>query len=179
MAAKIDVENLIGSNFEDLLLGSSVANELNGEDSDDILEGRAGDDSLFGGSGNDDRIGGTGVDTLIGGTGGDDLTGGADADVFVYETIADSALTGIGRDRILDFEQGVDLIDLSALGIQDFIFQSAFTGGGTSEVRYQNVGGGAKTLVQIDVDGDGNADSAIIINNAFFNLTEDDFALGG
>ena len=175
----IDVENLIGSNFEDLLLGSSVANELNGEDSDDILEGRAGDDSLFGGSGNDDLIGGTGVDTLIGGTGGDDLTGGADADVFVYETIADSALTGIGRDRILDFEQGVDLIDLSALGIQDFIFQSAFTGGGTSEVRYQNVGGGAKTLVQIDVDGDGNADSAIIINNAFFNLTEDDFALGG
>ena len=107
------------------------------------------------------------------------MTGGADADVFVYEAITDSAVTGVGRDRILDFEQGVDLIDLSALNIEAFIFQSAFTGGGSSEVRYQNVGGGAKTLIQIDEDGDGNADSAIIINNAFFNLTEDDFALGG
>lgn len=175
----IDVENLVGGDYDDLLLGSSVANELTGHDGDDILEGRGGDDVLFGEIGNDDLLGGAGADQLIGGTGGDDLTGGADADVFVYETINDSAVTGTGRDRIMDFEQGADLIDLSALGIDDFIFQAAFTGGGTSEVRYQNVGGGAKTLVQIDIDGDGNADSAIIINNAFFNLTADDFALGG
>ena len=47
--------------------------------------------------------------------------------MFVYQFVSDSALTGIGRDRIMDFEQGVDLIDLSVLGIQDFIFQSAFT----------------------------------------------------
>ncbi|MAP95038.1 MAG: hypothetical protein CMK07_08820 [Ponticaulis sp.] len=174
----IEVENLFGSAFEDHLLGDTGINELYGFDGDDILEGRGGNDELYGLDDNDDLLGGSGNDQLIGGLGGDDLTGGTGADVFVYEAISDSAVTGIGRDRILDFEKGVDLIDLSALGIQDFIYQAAFTGTGTSEVRFQNVGGGTKTLVQIDIDGDGNADSAIIINNAFINLTPDDFALG-
>ena len=174
----IDVEDLFGSFFADKLYGNGSANTLSGDLGNDLLMGRGGDDVLTGDIGHDSLNGGSGVDTLIGGDGGDDMTGGADADVFVYEAITDSAVTGVGRDRILDFEQGVDLIDLSALNIEAFIFQSAFTGGGTSEVRFQNVGGGTKTLVQIDVDGDGNADSAIIINNAFFNLTPDDFALG-
>ena len=174
----IDVENLQGGFGEDLLLGDNGANELDGYFGDDELFGRGGDDYLNGNYDNDDLDGGDGNDILIGSLGGDDLTGGADADVFTYLSASDSAVTGINRDRIMDFEQGVDLIDLSAIGIQDFIFQSAFTGGGTSEVRFQNVGGGTKTLVQIDVDGDGNADMGIIINNAFFNLTEDDFALG-
>ena len=172
------VEEIGGSEFEDLLLGSSVANYLDGDDGDDVIDGRGGDDRLFGRAGNDDILGGSGDDLLRGGEGGDDLIGGTGADVFIYLSALDSAVTGIGRDRILDFEQGVDLIDLSDMGIEAFINQAAFTGTGTSEVRYQNVGGGTKTLVQIDTDGNGTADSAIIINNAFFNLTPDDFALG-
>ena len=174
----IDVENLQGGFGDDLLLGDQGTNELDGYFGDDDLFGRGGDDYLNGNYDHDNLDGGDGNDTLLGGLGGDDLTGGADADVFVYVTTGDSTVTGIGRDRIMDFEQGVDLIDLSALGIESFIDQDAFTGGGTSEARFQSVGGGSKTLVQIDVDGDGNADMGIIINNASLNLTEDDFALG-
>ena len=173
----IDVEHLIGSAHDDYLLGNHEHNELNGGNGDDELIGRGGNDILLGFNGHDDLDGGSGDDLLRGGEGGDDLIGGTGADVFIYLSALDSAVTGIGRDRILDFEQGVDLIDLSDMGIEAFINQAAFTGTGTSEVRYQNVGGGTKTLVQIDTDGNGTADSAIIINNAFFNLTPDDFAL--
>lgn len=175
----LNVENLIGSDFQDILTGDDFANELTGEAGNDILEGQGGNDILFGSQGRDELFGDAGEDVLIGGAGGDDLYGGAHVDVFVFENVGDSAVTGVGRDRIMDFQQGLDLIDLSALGIEDFIFQAAFTGGGTSEVRYQGVGGNTKTLVQIDIDGDGNADSAIIIDNDFFNLKADDFALGG
>ena len=68
-----------------------------GTDANDVLWGDAGDDTLFGGMGDD---------VLSDGAGSDDLTGGAGRDVFVLE------LDG-STDRILDFEPGVDQLDLS------------------------------------------------------------------
>jgi hypothetical protein len=53
--------------------------------------------------------GGAGDDMIVGGGDDDMLTGGAGADVFVYETAAD------GDDVIADFEDGTDLVDLSAI----------------------------------------------------------------
>lgn len=53
--------------------------------------------------------------TLDGGSGGDQLIGGViQADAFRFSSLSDS--TTSARDRILDFEQGTDLIDLSGLG---------------------------------------------------------------
>ena len=51
-----------------------------------------------------------GSQTLAGGAFHDVLTGGADADVFVFGP-------GGGRDRITDFTDGEDLLDLSAFGV--------------------------------------------------------------
>ncbi len=49
----LDIENLVGSSFNDILRGSAAANELSGGDGDDILDGREGADTLIGGLGND------------------------------------------------------------------------------------------------------------------------------
>lgn len=71
-----------------------------------VLAGTANDDHLEGGAGNDRLLGGGGADRLVAGDGVTTMTGGAGADVFVFRR-------GHGRDRITDFQDGVDRIDLS------------------------------------------------------------------
>lgn len=59
-----EVENVIGSAYEDELLGDGFANRLYGADGNDVLRGEAGDDVLEGGAGADEMDGGAGVDWL-------------------------------------------------------------------------------------------------------------------
>lgn len=70
----IDIENVIGSAYDDYLLGDSQANTLDGGAGNDVLEGREGDDVLTGGAGHDTLVGGVGSDTLIGGEGRDTVS---------------------------------------------------------------------------------------------------------
>ena len=70
-----NIENLAGSNYNDVLLGNSLGNALWGLNGNDQLWGRGGDDHL---------IAGAGDDTLIGGAGADRLDGGAGRDRVVY-----------------------------------------------------------------------------------------------
>ena len=88
---------------------------IRGNLNNDLLIGGAGSDRLFGGGGNDviqggaDRdflLGENGDDVLDGGTGNDNLRGGAGADEFIFAS-------GYGFDRILDWEDGIDTINLS------------------------------------------------------------------
>ena len=80
-------------------------------------------------------VGGSGDDRLAGGLGPDQLTGGAGADRFVYTAATDSPSAVV--DRILDFEAGVDKIDLTGLGsVQVTLTEFSDTGG----VVYTNVG---------------------------------------
>ena len=67
----VSIENLIGSDYGDLLTGDDLSNVLNGEGGDDILTGHGGSDTLNGGSGDDILMGGAGADTLNGGSGFD------------------------------------------------------------------------------------------------------------
>ncbi|WP_430464653.1 Hint domain-containing protein [Tabrizicola sp.] len=69
------IENILGSNYADLLTGDGNAN---------TLTGGAGDDSLFGGAGSDQLFGGDGNDLLQGGAGSDRLEGGAGVDTADY-----------------------------------------------------------------------------------------------
>jgi len=88
-------------------------------DGDDYLQGNAGDDTLYGGGGNDRMVGGVGNDILVGGLGGDYMVGNEGADVFKYNDVSDSQHTvvnGVNQlDTIVDFTQGEDKIDLSAI----------------------------------------------------------------
>jgi Ca2+-binding RTX toxin-like protein len=67
--ALVGIENLIGSDYGDILTGDDGSNVLNGEGGDDILTGHGGTDTLNGSSGDDIVIGGVGADTLNGGSG--------------------------------------------------------------------------------------------------------------
>ncbi|MEO1795594.1 MAG: hypothetical protein AAFR53_01090 [Pseudomonadota bacterium] len=71
------------------------------------VAGTAGDDMLIGSDGGADTLdAGAGDDILIGGSSGGDLWGGNGGDLFVVD--ADAQLT-----RIMDFEPGTDVLDLS------------------------------------------------------------------
>jgi Ca2+-binding RTX toxin-like protein len=70
-----DIENLIGSAFDDVLIGNAGDNTLSGGAGQDHLDGRAGNDTLMGEAGDDVLTGGDGKDILIGGAGADTLIG--------------------------------------------------------------------------------------------------------
>ena len=152
-----DIENLIGSGNDDTLIGDAVSN---------ILEG---------GNGGDTLIGGDGDDILNGGLDRDILWGGDGVDIFEFLDVAESGI-GSNRDVIKDFEQGVDLIDLAAMGATSFS-DSGFTNT-AGEVTFKLIGGGTKTVVEYDHDGDGLADFQILMTNGGLTMTADDFVLG-
>ena len=79
------IENLGGSEYDDVLTGDEGENLLSGEGGDDELDGREGDDLLRGGDGEDVLYGGEGSDTLVGGAGADTLVGGNGDDYAAYD----------------------------------------------------------------------------------------------
>lgn len=106
-------DRLVGGAGNDRLFGQGGADELIGGSDDDLLNGGNNDDILVGGNGHDVLKGGDGHDRLEAGSGGDRMWGGEDADTFVFEG------PKIGHDRIKDFENGIDLIDLSHYNIKN------------------------------------------------------------
>ncbi|GAB5378430.1 MAG: hypothetical protein AcusKO_48920 [Acuticoccus sp.] len=132
----LGMDTMIGGAEEDVFLGEAGNDSLRGKGNDDVLQGGDGDDFMDGGAGDDvlsggadnDRLRGeggddvlrgndgddqlradTGEDLLFGGTGNDTLRGGEDADIFGFEQ-------GDGLDRIIDFEDNVDTLDLTDYG---------------------------------------------------------------
>jgi Ca2+-binding RTX toxin-like protein len=158
-------------------IGNALDNQLTGASLGDVLEGLGGNDTLTGNAGNDTLDGGNGDDLLVGGSGADVLTGGGGADLFRFAAF-DSG-TGGAADRITDFTQGLDRIDLSAVdtnylvaGDQAFIFigTSAFSGV-SGELRYTVQGG--DTWIEGDTNGDGVADYAIVLTGTFAPVASD------
>ena len=60
-----EIENLVGSAFDDDLRGSSDRNQLSGLDGNDRLFGLGGNDQIMGGRGDDTIDGGAGSDVVI------------------------------------------------------------------------------------------------------------------
>ena len=138
---------------------TSGDDELFGTSGSDTIDGLGGNDTIYGYAGSDILSGGDGDDVIVGGRGRDTLTGGAGSDLFALASLQDST-PGAGRDAILDFEQGADAIDLSALGLQwQFIGTSAFSGMGEQEIRYST--GFGSTFIEADFNGDAVADIQI------------------
>ncbi len=111
------VTTLQGTSADDLLTGSANAETITALEGDDTLLGGASDDTLQGGDGND---------ILNGQAGEDKLTGGSGHDAFVFSDLTHSLYTGAFFDRITDFSQGEDILDLRGLG-----FDSLVTGSST------------------------------------------------
>lgn len=144
----VSIENIVGSTLDDLLSGDDGANVIDGEagndrilglsgedvliggagadvlrggrdndlaqggDDDDRIQGERGNDTLLGEAGEDFLFGGDGQDILNGGADDDRLSGGEHADVFVFDI-------GGGADTIIDWQEGLDQIDLTGFGLAD------------------------------------------------------------
>lgn len=167
--------------YADVFWGGDGKDRLYGGNGNDKISGGNGNDRLYGDNGNDTLKGDAGNDRLEGGAGADKLYGGAGADTFVFRSKADS--TTSAPDKIYDFSRAEkDKIDLSAFdantpkaGDQDFSFigtQKFHKIAG--ELRYQK--SGTDTFVYGDIDGNGKADFAIVLDT-LVNLQKGDFIL--
>jgi Ca2+-binding RTX toxin-like protein len=83
---------------------------------------------IFGDSGVDHLYGGDGDDHLHGGGGGDRLFGGRGSDIFY--AVADGSM-----DEIRDFENGIDKIDMSGMGLGFANLVISGDGRGTTNVQ--------------------------------------------
>lgn len=162
-------DDLNGDQDNDLVEGGTGSDVIRGGTGNDLLRGENGNDTLAGNSGDDALEGGAGADVLIGGGGTDLMTGGAGADVFVFSSVAHS-FHGGARDTIVDFETGIDKIDLTGFG--GLVFTgSTYTGAG-NEVRYN----GDIGRLYVDIDGDTASDFSVDLNGNPA-LTVDDLLL--
>lgn len=127
----------------------------------DLLETALGrDDSTMDGS--DD------ADTLIGGVGKDSLTGGAGRDIFDFNLATEMGNSRALADLILDFQHGIDDIDLSGIDANtgaagnNVFTKLMFSGNFTAAGQLKYVGG----VLYGNVDGDAQAEFAIQLSGA-------------
>lgn len=166
-------ESVYGSDQADTVYGNSAAN---------VMWGRAGHDYLIGFGGSDQLRGDEGDDHLSGGLGADGLTGGSGADVFHYDTVKDSGITKATRDTIMDFESGVDRIDLSLLDANSVLAgPQQFNWLGTNANFTQHAGDlraywtTTGQMLEADFTGDGKADFSVHLAGFSGTLGINDF----
>jgi serralysin len=163
-----------GGMSNDVLFGGLGDDFLNGEPGNDHLLGEDGNDFLWAGIGRDILNGGKGADTLQGGIGA--------ADEFAFVNFDEVGLAPGTRDIILDFEVGVDKIDLGGMDADTVhhgnnVFRFSETGqydgkpGSLRAVVYDG-----NTYVMADRNGDKISDFAIQLDGVQ-NLTASDFFL--
>lgn len=145
----ISIENIYGSNNNDILTGDANNNTLWGDDGNDRLVSAAGNDRLLGMEGNDQ---------LNGGFGNDIMTGGAGIDTFVFAQ---------GVDQITDFTLGEDMLRVADTlwngidySVEDVIAQFASNDGSSTVLDF---GDGNVLFVQGITDPESLSDSLTII----------------
>jgi Ca2+-binding RTX toxin-like protein len=152
-------------NNSDVLIvrGSAAADTLIGSRSDELISGGAGRDRIDGGAGDD---------VIVGGAGADRLSGGSGHDVFRFTSASDSyrSATTSFSDRINDFNDATDRLDLTLLGL------SGLGNGhdGTLKATY-NAGSNVTYLSSLDVDADGNRFQLALDGNHLSTLNADNF----
>ncbi|THH34715.1 calcium-binding protein [Aliishimia ponticola] len=128
---------LRGNRGGDTIDGGSGNDDIRGGGNGDILDGGYGDDFILGEGGTDYIAGGAGDDTLFGGVGGGVFDG--QRDTFIYASSADGSG---GFDRIRDWEDGIDRIDLSAYEFTDFATDVLSLASNAGTAMRINFGGG-------------------------------------
>jgi Ca2+-binding RTX toxin-like protein len=98
----VNIENAVGSSFNDRIIGNDAARELLGEEGHDTIIGGAAGEFLGGGAGGDTLSGRGGNDSLAG--------GGTGADVFLFELAPSSA----NADTVFHFNTGEDKLHLDS-----------------------------------------------------------------
>lgn len=147
-------DTILGGRGADLIRGGSGADRIEGGTGNDDIAGGGGNDVLFGDDGNDLMRGGAGDDDLHDGAGRDTLSGNAGADTFIFA--ADGT-----RDVILDFQDGLDLIDLSNWTVTPFNFDLDFLNDGSMRITV------GTEVLRVFADDGGVLDATIIDGDDF------------
>lgn len=157
-----------GTAYDDVLFGSRGHDTIYGNGGIDILLGGVGDDDLFGGSNNDELWGGAGSDYMSGGTG---------RDTFGFLAPSDMN-SSTGRDVILDFEPGLDRIDLSRIdadvtlaGNQTFEWIGTGRFSDAGQLRYTT--SGDRTIIMGNLDADSTPEFRLELDGAFHLISSD------
>ncbi|NDW44281.1 S8 family serine peptidase [Ruegeria sp. PrR005] len=151
-----NIENLVGTDEDDVLAGDSNVNLLNGGAGDDTLQGRTGNDTLLGGDGNDLAI-------WNNGDGSDEFDGGGDTDTQQVN------LSDGSGDDVSFLEGGTLTLQRTNLGL----FQIALTS--VERVEINGLGGKDSLTGHSGTDViDGGADNDVIRGGL-----GDDTLLGG
>ncbi|HYE44803.1 MAG TPA: calcium-binding protein [Caulobacter sp.] len=200
-----NVENVTGTDFDDILFGDAGDNVLTGLGGFDQLRANGGNDTLDGGDGDDLLRTGSGVDTFIGGDGFDrvsfynlNATQGVVANLQT-QTIANdgfgnaetmSSIEGLGsHTRFADHFTGDDSRNLFLVGGGDTLYAL----GGDDEIQVDDApvridgGDGVDTVTQFtltrlrDTNGDGvaeveNAPMGVAVNLATSRILNDGFS---
>ncbi len=193
-----NVENIIGSAFDDVLIGNADSNDISGEGGADLVSGSVGNDTLSGGAGDDTLNGGAGDDTIGGESGRDFIAGGDGNDTLhgfgSHDTLGggagnDDLRGGFGRD-LLNGSSGNDVL-------RGFEGDDRLFGGGGADTLLGNdgndslTGGGGVDRLKGD-DGDdtlngrfgddlvsgGAGDDLFEFRQGHGNDTYDDFVAG-
>ena len=161
------MENVIGSNFNDRLEGTELANVLTGGLGDDLLVGFAGADTLIGGGGVDMadysastaavsiQLSATGTGTGLGGhaqgdqlIGIESVTGSAFNDQLIGSTGANKLISGAGNDTVRG-GSGSDIISSTGTGAasgQDQLWGDGVDDGGTAGMDTFRILGGTNFI---------------------------------
>ena len=116
----VSVENVRGSNFNDVILGSAGRNIILAGDGDDIVNTNGGNDVIHGEGGDDQLVGSDSAETFYGGDGADMIDGGGGNDWVRYT----DATSGVSV-SLLDGE-GFDGASSDQLSNLEFLWGSDF-----------------------------------------------------
>ena len=114
-----NIENIVGSRYDDMIVGSAVNNLLQGADGSDTLigdlgadtlDGGNGNDQLYGGGDNDSILGGAGNDTVYGWDGNDSIMGGDANDLIMGDAGSDTIYGDAGDDVLFGYSENDSLI---------------------------------------------------------------------
>ncbi|MBD3316155.1 MAG: hypothetical protein GF344_10230, partial [Chitinivibrionales bacterium] len=161
-----NIENVIGTEYDDSIEGSYEANEIlglggddwiDGNGGNDVIAGGGGDDTIDGGSGDDMIDGGAGSDTLdgesgddriAGGAGNDSIEGGGGTDLLYFPESDQAGAHGVevilsshGRGTVFDSVGGTDTLAGGVEGAVGTRFADTLVGNDDENEFYGGAGG--------------------------------------
>lgn len=171
-----EIENVIGSPFDDAIQGDGQANLIQGLDGNDFLIGMGGDDLIEGGEGND-LLRGDGFNNYLGPSGNDIVFGGAGDDAMWTSAGVDSYNGGDGFDRVSFFTLAATQAAVASL-ITQTISNDGF-GNAETMVSVEALGAGTAFADQLTGDDNRNFLLGDLGDTLIANGGDDMFQLSG
>lgn len=154
-----NVENVIGSDFNDSIVGAADDNLLSGGLGADTIFGYGGADTISGNGGADEVRGNAGAD-IIGGEGGNDAVFGGEGDDSLYGGAGNDTLSGGADNDLINGGANFDIVDYSD-ATTDLVVNINFAGAQTVSAQM-----GTDTFVSIEGINGGSANDLLVGSSA-------------